>query len=207
MPDPVAAYEDYIPFVMVDLPGCTDTTLKVYLQQAGRQFCIDSGCWLKELTAINLVADQQSYYLDTEEDAYTQRVMWVKQKTATANEFQDLSPLDTYKYELRSDNTLYFTKTEYTAPESITSGLQVKVLLRPELGSESLPEHIWDRYSEGILSYTRWKLMQQENKPWSNLLMAQRNEIEYKSKVTKAKMDLNKEFKDVNLMLQLGNFR
>jgi hypothetical protein len=200
----IAEYSDFIKYVMADLPGCADAVLVQYLQQAGRKLCEESECWKEEID-VNVVADQTEYSLDTIDDTYIHKIAWVKIKSVSTDDFEDCPAINPNYYTLKEDTTLKF----YTANApivTITSGMRVKAIIRPEFNSNELPQWIWDRYSEAIQNHCKWQLMKQPKKPWTDLQLSMKYEKEYYNCIAQAKMDINKQFKSVNLRASGGRF-
>lgn len=205
MPDPIAEYADFIPRIAIDLPECPDGVMLVYLQEAGRKFCEETNCW-KEDIVVDAVADQTDYSLDTDYDAYIHEIVHVKVKNNSTDNFENLTELPANYYILVSDMTVRFN-TANAPIASITDGIQVKAVMRPEYGSDELPTWMWDRYGEGILAYARWQLMKQMKKPWTSLELAMDNKRTFCNEVAQAKIDISKEFKSVSLRARYGRFR
>jgi len=200
----IAEYSDYIQYLMSDLPGCADAVITQYLQQAGRKLCEDTECWKDEID-LNVVEDQTEYSLDTIDDTYIHKIVWVKVKSVTADNFDDCPKINPNFYKLNEDETLIFY-TNYAPIVTITGGMRVKVVKRPEFGINELPTWIWDRHGEAIMSHCRWQLMKQPKKPWTDLQLAMDYRTEYYRCVSQAKMDINKQFKSVSLQARGGGF-
>ena len=69
--------------------------------------------------------------------------------------------------------------------------------------STSVDDIIYDNYYEGIVAGTAAQLLRMQQVPWSNLELARIHASEYKAHINKAIIDLNKEFTNRDVSVQM----
>jgi hypothetical protein len=182
-----------------------DTTLTDWaVVEALRDFCGKTGMWRYRLARINVVADTQDYSftaITTDGDNDLDSIVWAKYKQNgdADDQFTDLEIIEgDWEEQLRrgawefQDSTTparIMVVNESTAIKKFrlhptptvasTSGLLIKVQVKPSVGATTVPQFIFDDYHKGIAHATASILQNMTNKPWSNKDHAKDNWNQY----------------------------
>jgi len=187
-------YSDFYPFMVDDLPGCPTIEKLQKLRQAFREFAMETESWTEELAKVNLVADQTTYDLNPTYDGLVKRIVWVKISGSAQS---------TSHYELRNERQLYW-KSDYVPSTSVTSGLQVKVALYPDVGSRVVDPNFFTRWFEAILAKAKCDLMSMEGKKWYNPRECEKYFAIYRKRYASAIKERYVENKTGSLMVNLS---
>jgi hypothetical protein len=171
--------EDYLFYIIPEVPGATESLVKTYTRMALRDFCRETEIWTEEIETIDMVADQASYAIPVTGDAYIKRLEWVKRKTSTDNLFEDITKSSEDTYKLVGDKTLEFVRQENIPTLTITDGIAVKIAKMPRISCEVLSDNLFDRYGEAVINRAKKLLMDLPKKPWSNPARAMECQREY----------------------------
>jgi hypothetical protein len=142
------------------LPGCPVGIRLQALKDSFRDFTNRTESWTEELAKVNLVADQQNYTLAAAKGGMVKRIVWVKISGGQVASEQ---------YDLVNDYNLQW-KDDYIPNFSKSDGLQVKVVLYPEWGTNNTdfdPDYM-RRFGEGVISKALYDLKIQPNKDWTD---------------------------------------
>lgn len=160
----IAKYTDLIPRMLRDLTNYVPATTLFALQDAGREFCNRSECWFENLTAINIVADQQSYTLTFNYPAQIKRIKSVHILTSTEVTNGDEGTLiDPNLYSLVLPQTLKFN-ANHIPTTAVTGGLVVEVVFTPDMGSNEIAEWVMSRWAEGIIGKAMHTLLRKSDR-------------------------------------------
>ncbi len=96
------SYNDLIPQMLLDLPGCESRTALQQLQLVGRNFCKETKVWTEDLRPYAAFAQQASYEISHNFDAYIFRLASVKFKNV------DYTPYNQRRYKLSENTNLVF---------------------------------------------------------------------------------------------------
>lgn len=194
---------DILNDVYLEVPGCANEIMKQQLRLTAREFCTRTEAWTDYVTK-SIVANTESYNLNTGYSANIHRILWVKYGTSAT--LDTTSPLAVNQYKLDNEWTLTLL---FDCPTAITNGLYVKMALRPVFGGVStdandLPEWFIDRYAEFLSAGVKSRLMRMPRKPWSNPELSRHYESIYSQGIVQA--DINEhcsEFKNGVMTVQL----
>lgn len=157
----VVKYADLIPRMVRDLRGVSfeKSDAVLALKDAGRKFCNESGAWYADLTAIDVVAEQQEYTLSTSFPAQFKAIKTLRLLTESEVAAGDEGGLvDPSYYRLNLPATLHFN-TGHIPATAVTGGMVVKVVLVPQLDTEELPEWMISRWGEGIIGWAMYTIL------------------------------------------------
>lgn len=191
----IARFIDLYPLLQVDLPKCPTPLILQTLQQTMREFCTDTGIWREDLTAMDIVADQEDYTLASAWTAEIYRVVEVR-----TDGDEDSDPLDESEYTYDPTTEKLTLVNPPTA--ALTDGLLVKVVIIPELYCEEVEEAFLNRWGEGIVAGTKAKLMAEKNKVWSSPERVPFFQFEYDKVKAKAKIEITKKYKQREVSVQ-----
>ena len=162
---------DLVQYCAPELPGATSGFLQNKLRGAARQFCRETEAWTQELYE-DQVADQASYDLTPEADAYVQRIIHVKTKTSSSDVFDNLSAVNPRTYELDSDGFGFTFYDSYETDYDITDGVEIKVALRPTSDADTFTGDLFNRYGEAIYALTKSNVMRIPKKSYTDISLA-----------------------------------
>jgi hypothetical protein len=159
----ISNFEDFYEF-MIPLLGakCPPAYLFQHLKEAFRWFTYQTESWTEEIEDIDMEEDEATYRLNPTYDALIKRILWVKINGGEIGSNQ---------YELANESQLKF-KTDYVPTYDLTAGIDVKVVLYPDVGSDTEPENYLTRWKDGILHRALWTLFQMRGRPWYDPAMA-----------------------------------
>ena len=155
---------ELIPLLAIDLPGADTPELTQQLRLTFREFCMFTEAWTEELPAIDIVADQDEYYLPVSWDAHVGRILWLKLDDTEQN---------TVYYYLKGENVL-FMESEIVPDTASTDGLTTEVVLIPNLFAEDVDEEFLERYGPAIVSGVKMEMMRKPKKPYTDVETARR---------------------------------
>ena len=153
-------YSQLMPYITPELPGVHTGVLLNAIREAAREFCADTGIWVQDLAATDVVAGTQSYELSallpTKSEIHA--INWVKINGGVQNP---------YNFSLDQASTLKFGD-EYIPTVSTTGGLKVSVMLIPTLVDDALPSYILTRWYKAVIAWACVSLMSDPLKPYGN---------------------------------------
>ena len=164
--------------VSARVPGATKDDIDNAVRAVIREFCDKSLLYVRQLTAINIVAGTGSYTLTAPTDCAIVTVERVEVSSQyidpTSMDLLDRSTENWRQYEsnLPSSYTVDAEKIlmfKETPTENITGGLVVWAALKPTPTTSTIPEFIYDDWYETILNGTVSYLLRMPNKSWSSL--------------------------------------
>jgi len=165
-------YSDFYPFMVDNLPGCPTIEKLQKLRQAFRTLAMETESWTEELAKVNLVANQQDYVLRPTFDGLVKRIMWVEISGGQQSRLH---------YEVKDQRTLRW-KTDWIPATSITSGLQVKIALYPDVESKTVVPDFFTLHFEGILALALNLLQDMNRTKWHNPALAAKNLAKYRKR-------------------------
>lgn len=193
-----ATFAGLYPLIVHEVPGCPNVMVLQYLQQAARDFCIETEAWQEELAAIDLVEDTLAYTLVVEYDAEVRRILEVHIRTEEeVTDGADGSLQNYDKYEFTPPTTL--TLDDSIEPqEDVTDGLVVKVVLVPQLFEDvdsitvqaGISATFLNLWAEPIIGRAKWLLKRMSGKTWSDPQGAAIGMADYWKGVTAAKQEV-----------------
>jgi len=174
----------------VALPGATKPAIQQAFRATFREFCTQSGAWVRELPLIDIVAGQDTYPLDSKvSDASILYILVAYLRTVSGEDdhYRALKALQTPFHRTRQKGTSGYPRAFYSvteAPatlvltpvpaENIEDGLQVYVALGPKFPYEDeVPEFLRSHAYDVLLDGTLGRMMGQQDKPYTNTIGAQ----------------------------------
>jgi hypothetical protein len=148
--------------------GVPQGTVVNALRRAARTLCDRSEAWVHELDPVNLVVDTVEYTISTEWAAFIKRIAEVRTRTAsqvTDGESGTLIPGGLYTFVTPDTLVLDDTLSPGTA---VTDGLVVTAILVPKFGSDEMPDHLFERWAQGLLGHAVYTLKIMPNVGWSD---------------------------------------
>lgn len=164
-------YSDYTVRMISELPSCPDQIILQEMQRAAYDVFRFSEGWREKLIT-DIVNAEDTYTVSYSGDASVFRIYQVKMKAQSSDSFDNLIPVDTYKYEYVEDDHIRFF-ADYIPTIDLTDGMQIEVAVVPNLTALGIPTWLMNRYAACLMAKCKFNLMMQPNKPWSNVQLAQ----------------------------------
>jgi len=194
--------DDFIPLIVPDVVGAPDNIVKLRLKEAFRRFCSDTEAWIEDVV-MDEVADQTTYDVALTNEAMIQRVIYVRAKSVSTDDFDKLSDIDPSQYEVDGNSIVFYS--DYAPKYDITDGVKVRASLRPTMDFEEVVDDFLDRYADGIINLAKYYIMKTPGKPYSNPAYAMQCYNEYRNTIISAKREKAVKHKAQSLMVaQLG---
>ena len=159
------------------LPGCSDVMIRKELQRVSREFCRATGGF-KETLALTPVVSTYTYNLVPSYNANIELVTAVTMfGLVQSTERFDVSDGDPVAITFDSG----WFDNAYDAAETADLTGSAVVMLVPEIGCESFPDHFLKRNGEAIVAGALMNLARIPNMPWTNPSMAVSEGIIYQN--------------------------
>ncbi len=204
----MANLDSWAPEIDPSIPGVPIPAVKRAVRSAAIEFCKETLLWTLDLTRINVVGNTQSYTLTVPAGQYGQIVLIddVKYKAdgADDDQFRTLTPIVEAPENLQSGYWKYTTATEpqyfdveeganttlVLVPiptESSTSGLLVKVCLKPTITADTVPDFLYNQHLMTIAAGALAYLFNATGMPWHNPNEARANYLAFRREINSAK--------------------
>lgn len=180
------AITELIPDVLDEVPGATDVEISLALRSTIRRFLDKTEMWQEELPDLDVIADQRTYMPTIPYDVNIKRILWMRVKTATTDDFDDLTDYPEDYYDLIEDNQIYFLKDDYAPDTAVTDGIRIKAVLVPLMDSLDIPERIYNDWGDVFVAGAKAQLCRSPNKPYTNPKIEADNRFAYNDGVTRA---------------------
>jgi hypothetical protein len=196
----IADFSDMLKFAHAELPGCPQPLFNQHIIQAGRLFCTKAWAWREDLTAYDLVAEQQEYTLApiTGGETYAARieaivkVRWNTEEGVTNGDDGNVQNYRTYAFDPNT-NVLNFS----VAPrDTVEGGLDVAVILVPHLSATDMNDWVLNIYAETILAGAMFTLKNIPKTDWQDSAGAALAYRTFRTGVGKAKGDIARQSRD-----------
>jgi len=194
MPENISNLFDLEDDVLFDLPGCLSSTIQRALTRICRELIEKSKVWKEKLPLLDVVAQQTDYAINVPYNAVIKNLEDVRVIQASTQNFNDMLPLSQLYYDYILENILRFKSTSVAPRVAMVDGMQITALLVPSFNCTSIPTWIFERYAEGFIAGAKARLMLSPNKPYTNLELAQVNEVKYNEYLTNAANDAERRF-------------
>lgn len=186
----IVRYDQLIPSILTELPGCQKGIVQVSLLRTGREFFRRTGAWAVTLDAIDSVSGQSDYTLPMAgRHANIELIEEVRVNTAsgvTAGQRGVALRDQYYSFTLPATLTLLSSAVPV---ESVADGIEVDVILVPQSIDAEIPAVLLSRYAEGIRSGVISELMAKSKYPWSDPQGAKDHRVIYNRMLNQALAD------------------
>lgn len=173
---------DFLPWVLVDAPGCPDIVAQRAVVDAAREFCEHTNAWNVLTDPIILIDRSASYDLDVPTDGEIVKVMAVygPLRPLVAKSLNDLGRIMPNWQSATSALPLYFNSaggrtqvTVYPTPLLANRAkVTPRVVYKPSLLAATLPDDLVSDCREALVDGALARLMLNANKTWSNPQLA-----------------------------------
>jgi len=177
----MAAYDDFLPYVLPDVPGCAEIVAIQAIRNAAIDFCEKSCVVQVDLDPVTLIAGSADYDLEPPSGTLVTKVMKLFYKNKELPPFgQDYVPSATYYNAAaigadESSTPVTWSQkdtktfTVFPAPGERESGaITIRAALKPTRASESCDDILFEDYAEYIAAGAKARLMIVPNKAYTN---------------------------------------
>lgn len=177
----MASYDDFLPYVLTDVPGCPEIAAIQAIKTTVIDFCEKSLVVQADLDPVNLIANQADYDLEPPANSLVTKVIRLFYKNDELPPMgQDFIPSATFYNQsaidgdATSDPRAWSQKSErtfsvYPAPRISEAGaITIRVALKPTRASTTCDDVLFEDYVEYIAAGAKARLMLQPNKAYTN---------------------------------------
>ena len=145
------------------LPGIDRTLLQGQLQQALRQFCIESEIWRFAFELLPVIDGERNYRIPEKDGSKVVRVVSIVEGGCRIPERRDIDERQGQAWYMAEPGLVVFNRI----PDRDVV-LMANVVLRPDADSEAVPVEIVERWRETVEAWALWKLRLFPEKAWSD---------------------------------------
>lgn len=192
--------DDFLPYVMVDVLGCSDPLAKQALLQSAYEFCRETHCWDEVQDPIPLVADQREYSLDGTNGGkcLTVRNVWINARELRPVTIQELQLVMPNWRTADSNDPLYYNAaiergelSVYPAPDGTSSSeLVIRAVYVPTMTATTLPDFLGDRHLEPVTAGAKARLMSTPKQVFTNPELAAVHRMTFLNGIADAKAEM-----------------
>lgn len=189
--------DQFMPHLLIALPGCPDPLIRQALLAAGEEFCRRTHSWVESLDPIPLQPGVREYELDAPVGGAAMTVLEARVGGV------ELMPLPTDQRQLRmsgwemtSGSPLYFNMevdrqsiSVYPLPDG-TEQLYVRASFTPTPTANSLPDYLGWRYLSAITGHVKSALMAVPGKMWTNTELVPYHRQQFEDGVSEAHSEM-----------------
>lgn len=196
-------YSDFLPSILVDVPGCPDVAVEREVRNSAIEFCRRSLAWRKQLAPISVVALTNTYALaapiagsrviKVHDVILTSTNGDVSNLVSTTPQILDASD-PRWRTVSSNINTNWFTQDE---PDSIilagmpqiNGTLTILAAFAPTLVSTGFDGWIGEQYFEAIIHGAKAKLLAVPLKPWSSPVLSMWHVGKFDTAISEARVE------------------
>jgi hypothetical protein len=212
----MTAYDDFLPYVLQDVPGCPEIAAVHAIRNTVIDFCEKSLVVQVDLDPVSLVANQADYDLEPPTNRLVTKVIHLFYKNKELAPFgQDAVPSATFYNPSATDadgktnprgwsqkDTTTFTV--WPVPhESKTNAITIRAALKPTRKSTSCDDILFEDYAEYIGAGAKARLMVTPNKSYTNLQLVQTQNQLYMQGVNMARQRVSRGHTRANLRIKM----
>ena len=186
-------YEDFLPLVLAEVPGCPDITATSRIRNAVRDFCEKTWVW-QEVVPYETEQGEREIFVYIPRDSRLVAVRYL------IKEGQSIAVPD----ELFIRAQRYPVEGEWEQEESKEK--EARVILKPHEDSTSCPDFLYNDHSEAIAYGAKAKLMSMSTMPWYNPQLAMLNIQLFNKDIAQEKIKLVKGYAQKTLKVQMRRF-
>lgn len=195
--------------IMPSVPGATVAVVKQALRAAFREFCVQSGAWMRELPAISIVEGQETYTVNPQDDAQVLYIQMIVFKPPPPGSFSRvLTPYqqpDKYRHTASTTSSPfgYFGDPEFPGnfslrpipDKDIPDSLFVFATLGPSSRTtDEFPDFVGTHYFDVILDGAMGRLTAQSDRPYTNIANAQYHLRRFRAGMSQARDVTRRQF-------------
>ena len=169
--------DDFFPYILPEVLGCPDPSVRLAIVNAALTFCRDTLSWTETQDPIELTDDESIYDLDAPAGAnvYTIRDAWCNKHRLEPKSMGEISLLmPDFMLNVSSEPLFYNMSSDkrqirvFPIPRGATSPLVLRVAYIPVFGANTLPDYLAIEHINVIAAGAKSSLMLMPGLPWSN---------------------------------------
>lgn len=187
-------YSQWIPVVLVELPGCPRPLVIEAVRQATIQFCQDSGFWRKELDGFYTVATDAEYELEPPVDSTIADVLLIKvnKREIEPKTQDDLEGMYSDWRDTSGCPTCFFLRDKQTIVllPIADDAYPVRVIatLKPTQAAQGVDEIVFEEFKDCIKHGAIAYLAKIPEKTWTNPGKSADSQAEFNAGIVKARL-------------------
>lgn len=172
-------WNDVIPEIMTDVPGCPEPLVEAKVRNAAILFCRESRAWKERLEDIYPVEGQVYYQLELPEEAQLSIL-------ASARQYPYTNPERYNELGARMTNlgTLQFDQ----APVVADGPIEVMAILQPTKDATGMPDRLGQIYERALIHGALGRLFEMPGRDWSSPSFAEYHWKQFRDVVADAKV-------------------
>lgn len=187
-------------YVLPDVPGAPDVTVKQALLLSTIEFCVQTHAWDEIQDPIALEDGVNEYDIDVLQGS---RVVAIKNIWAANRELRPVTMTELQQLVPNWQTATGSFPSYYNAPDDLGSfrvypipvdangaEITLRATYAPTLTATSVPDAVLNRYLEPIISGAKHRLMVAPGKGWSNSELALYHKQQFDEGVIRAKIDI-----------------
>ena len=179
--------DSFFPYILPEVPGCPDPTLRLQTALAAIEFCRETKAWSAIQDPIPLVDNQKEYVIPVVTDSYVHDVrdVWLGNRRLTPRSMRAIQEEMPQWATATSNEPIYYNQAATRGSLSVfptpvnTNGtsIVVRAVYVPTATAATLPAFLLERHLNIISAGVKAALMMMPAMPWSNPQMG----VYYKS--------------------------
>lgn len=211
----MATLRDFYIHVTPSVQGCPVSLINNAIRSAAIEFCERTNMWKYSFPTQNIIALDYSYTVTPPTDAMLSKASYVEvaglQVLPTNEEdldnlqylWRDATSKQPQLYYMDYDNALILVPTP---SETIANGLYVEAVLKPTMDATTLPDWLYDNWSETIAHGALMRLHAMPGKVWADPQTVSMHRAKFKEGITRAKSRTMKSFAKQGKTVQPRSF-
>jgi len=209
----VVNYEDFLPSMMLDLPGCPDQIAIDEVRKAAIDLCKQSNIWKEDLIPMPLQDGLHTMDFDFDDNDNTGLISIEE----AFHDDKELSITDTAsmnrgapwrtKTAISPDFIMIVQRVKFRIvpiPTALATGeILIHGILKPSQKSYEVPDFLYEEYADVIAAGAKKVLMMQPKKAWTNPKLAGYYTNRWNTGLVIAKGDARKDFNNEPLRAPL----
>lgn len=169
--------ESFFPYVLPEVIGCPDPTIRSAILMAANEFCRETLAWTEIQDPVALINGEPNYEIDMPSGsfAYTVRDVWLGNRRLSPKTMSALQDAMPQWATSTSNEPVYYNAAPerglirvFPTPANAVGSLVIRAAYVPKLDATTLPDFLGQRYLDTLCSGAKSRLMLLPGQPWSN---------------------------------------
>lgn len=169
--------DDFFEYILPEVIGCPDPTLRSAVRLAAIDFCRETLAWTEIQDPLALIDGEPNYDIDvpTGAFAYTVRDVWLGNRRLTPKTMAAMQDAMPQWATASSNEPIYYNAAiergqirVFPTPANSTGSLVIRTAYVPTIACTTLPDFLGQRHLDVIASGAKSRLMLIPGQPWSN---------------------------------------
>jgi hypothetical protein len=190
--------DDFFEYVLPEVIGCPDPTLRSAVRMAAIDFCRETLAWTEIQDPTPLVDETSDYDIDTPQGAfaYTVRDVWMNNRRLEPKTMAALAEgLPNWLSAHSNEPVFYNAAAErgtiriFPIPSNSSGSLVIRAAYVPTLTCTTLPDFLGQRHADVIASGAKSRAMLIPGQVWSNPQLGAYYQTKFDDGITKARIE------------------